>query len=123
MPAINHPINLHWQDNPPCCGVFLYSDKVSPIVLAQVQIIKRNGVTAYKVCPFVPEKNFYGDSVTWYWYIHFYEDLKAQKSRFWGPIDLDWFYANFNCKDVDYRKPLKWTQPKRLPKEEEDADR
>lgn len=123
MPSVDHPINLHWQDNPTCSGVYLYSDKASPIVLAQVQIRKRNGVTVYRVCPFVPEKNYYGTSVTWYWCIHYYEDLKAQKSRFWGPLDFDWLLANFDCKDVDYRKPLKWSQPKRLPKEEDDADR
>ena len=123
MPTINHSINLHWQDNPRCNGLYLYRDKVLPyIVLASVAIIEKPGEPLYYITPFDPKiKPAYSRNRMWFQFFHSLKDLFKQQCQFWGPIDLEWLYENFDCKDVDYRKPLKWSQPKRMPKEETDA--
>jgi hypothetical protein len=123
MPAINHPINLHGQDNPVSPGFYLYQDKIlsrnTPGYFASVvDVLRVNGGTFYRITPLTlnPFK-----AETWYDHLHMLTELLERECRFWGPIDFGWLLANFDCKDVDYRKPLKWTQPKRLPKEEDDA--
>lgn len=118
MPVINHPINLHWQDNPQCSGLYLYRDKELPyIVLASVAIKEKPEELLYYITPFEPNRKSLYNRM-WFLLLHSLKDLVKQQCRFWGPIDLEWLYENFDGKDVDYRKPLKWMQPKRLPKEE-----